>query len=88
MTLNDSYIGFANAGAEVRFVQGHFASVGPASAWVRLAVPLVAGEEPSALQRVAAAADFGNGFSAVLDFERLHLHQPRLHHLRHPARRW
>jgi acyl-CoA thioesterase len=32
--------------------------------------PLVAGEEPSALQRVAVAADSGNGISAVLDFHR------------------
>lgn len=32
--------------------------------------PLVLGEEPSALQRVAVAADSGNGVSAVLDFRR------------------
>jgi acyl-CoA thioesterase len=32
--------------------------------------PLVAGEEPSALQRVAVAADSGNGISAILDFHR------------------
>jgi hypothetical protein len=30
---------------------------------------VVAGEAPTALQRVAAAADFGNGVSRVLDFE-------------------
>jgi hypothetical protein len=29
---------------------------------------VVAGEEPSPWQRVAAAADFGNGVSAELDF--------------------
>ena len=37
--------------------------------WTRLTVPVVAGEEPSPLQRTAAAADFGNGVSRILDFE-------------------
>ena len=32
--------------------------------------PLVAGEEPSPLQRVLAAADSGNGVSATLDLAR------------------
>ncbi|MDQ3936921.1 MAG: thioesterase family protein, partial [Actinomycetota bacterium] len=41
---------------------------GPAAAWLRLRVPLVEGEEPSPAQRAAAAADFGNGVSAVLDW--------------------
>lgn len=31
------------------------------AAWIRLDVPLVAGEDPSGAQRAAAAADFGNG---------------------------
>ena len=31
-------------------------------------MPLVAGEEPSPLQRLAAAGDFGNGISAALDW--------------------
>jgi hypothetical protein len=33
-------------------------------------VPLVAGEEPTSLQRLAAAGDFGNGISAVLPWDR------------------
>jgi Thioesterase-like superfamily len=33
-------------------------------------VPLVAGEEPSALQRVMIAADTGNGVSAALDWDK------------------
>ncbi len=37
--------------------------------WSRLLVPVVAGEAPSPLQRVAAAADFGNGVSRIVDFE-------------------
>ena len=32
--------------------------------------PLVAGEEPSPLQRTLVTADVGNGVSAVLDFRR------------------
>jgi len=43
---------------------------GPSAVWFRMRHPLVAGEEPSALQRVAVAADSGNGISAILDFRR------------------
>jgi hypothetical protein len=42
----------------------------PSAVWFRLRYPLIAGEEPSALQRVAVAADSGNGISAILDFRR------------------
>ena len=40
---------------------------GPASMWLRLTVPIVAGEEPTPFQRVAAAGDFGNGVAAAFD---------------------
>lgn len=40
------------------------------AAWFRLQRPLVENEDPSGYQRVAVAADSGNGISAVLDFER------------------
>lgn len=40
---------------------------GRCAAWFRLQRPLVAGEAPSGYQRVAVAADSGNGISAVLD---------------------
>jgi hypothetical protein len=43
---------------------------GPSAVWFRLRHPLVAGEAPSALVRVAVAADSGNGISAILDFRR------------------
>ena len=43
---------------------------GPSAVWFRLRYPLVAGEVPTPLQRVAVAADSGNGISAVLDFSR------------------
>src|SRR5579884_1177945 len=60
---------FGTDAMDIRFVAGGFSRPGPASAWFRLRVPLVEGEEPSALQRLAAAADFGNGVSAVLPWE-------------------
>jgi hypothetical protein len=58
---------FADA-IEIRFVAGAFGG-GPSTAWFRLRHPLVAGEQPSPLQRLAAAGDFGNGISAVLSWD-------------------
>lgn len=55
---------------EVRFVAGGFLEPGPATAWLRMRFPLVAGEEPTPLQRTLVAADVGNGISASLDFRR------------------
>jgi hypothetical protein len=43
---------------------------GPSAVWFRLRHPLIAGEVPSGLERVAVAADSGNGISAILDFHR------------------
>jgi hypothetical protein len=43
---------------------------GPCSIWFRLLYPLLEGEEPSPYQRVAVAADSGNGISAILDFQK------------------
>jgi hypothetical protein len=69
---------------EYRFVSGSFLEPGPAVVWMRMRHPLVEGEEPSPLQRVAVAADSGNGVSAALDYKRflfintdltLHLHR-------------
>jgi hypothetical protein len=59
---------FARDGMEVRFGDGAFADVGPAFAWFRLRAPLVAGEEPSPLQRLAAAGDFGNGIATAVSW--------------------
>ena len=82
-----AYRGFHTEGAELRFVQGAFGRPGPATVWVRLLVPVVADEEPSPLQRVAAAADFGNGVSSVLDFTRYSFINPDLTvYLARPAR--
>lgn len=60
------YRGFHNAAVEHRFVRGSFDTAGPAVDWIRLRVPLIAGEPTAPLSRVAAAADFGNGISWVL----------------------
>jgi hypothetical protein len=60
---------FAPDSIEIRFVEGQFARRGPAIAWFRLRVPLVLGEEPSPLQRLAAAADFPNGISTALSWD-------------------
>jgi len=54
---------------EARVARGAFFR-GPCAVWFRMRFPLVAGEEPSPLQRVAVAADSGNGISSVLDFKR------------------
>jgi hypothetical protein len=60
---------FAPDSIELRFVAGTFSDSGPSTAWFRLRRPLVAGEEPSPLQRLAAAGDFGNGISAILPWD-------------------
>jgi Acyl-CoA thioesterase C-terminal domain/Acyl-CoA thioesterase N-terminal domain len=59
---------FAPDAIEIRFVSGVFGN-GPSTAWFRLRVPIVAGEDPSGLQRLAAAGDFGNGISAILSWD-------------------
>ena len=54
---------------ENRIAEGKFFR-GPCAAWFRLLHPLVKGEAPSPYQRVAVAADSGNGISAALDFSK------------------
>jgi hypothetical protein len=53
---------------EIRFVAGAWAQ-GPCTAWFKLTSPVVSGESPSPLQRLAAAGDFGNGISATLSWD-------------------
>jgi Acyl-CoA thioesterase C-terminal domain/Acyl-CoA thioesterase N-terminal domain len=55
---------------EVRFVSGGWLEPGPATVWLRMRRPLIAGEEPTPLQRTLVVADVGNGVSASLDFRR------------------
>lgn len=54
---------------ENRIASGRFFG-GRCAAWFRLQRPLIEGESASGYQRVAVAADSGNGISAVLDIER------------------
>lgn len=53
---------------EWRFAEGAFLSTGPGTLWARLTVPVVPGEEPSSLQRVAGVTDTASGISSELDF--------------------
>jgi hypothetical protein len=62
------HIGYADL-VDTRVARGLFFK-GPCAIWFRLRHPLVKGEEPSVYQRVAVAADSGNGISAILDFAR------------------
>lgn len=59
---------FAEA-VDLKFVAGGWDEIGPVTMWTRLKVPVVAGHDVSPLMRTAAAADFGNGVSRVLDFD-------------------
>lgn len=81
---------FPDDGCDLRFARGDYRAAGPAVAWIRLAVPVVAGETPSGLQRALAAADFGNGVSAVLDWARQVFINPDLtvHFERDPVGEW
>lgn len=54
---------------EWRFIAGDWRAIGSSTVWLRMLVPLVAGEAPTPLQRVLVAADSGNGVSAALDFD-------------------
>lgn len=81
---------FHRQGTEVREVEGTFEQLGPTTAWLRMTVPLVAGEQPSPLQRVMVAADFTNGLSRrVRSSEYLFMNADLTVHLhRVPAGEW
>jgi acyl-CoA thioesterase len=51
---------------ETRMARGKMFA-GPSAVWFRMQHPLVQGHVPSPYQRVAVAADSGNGISAILD---------------------
>jgi hypothetical protein len=78
------------AAVEVRFAAGGWTVPGPATAWTRLRVPVVADEEPSGLQRVLAVADSGNGISAVMSWDEWLFINPELsvHVRREPRGEW
>jgi hypothetical protein len=54
---------FHSVACDIRFVEGGFDRPGPGTAWIRLTVPVVAGEAVTPMMRLAAASDFGNGLS-------------------------
>jgi len=75
---------FAASAMEMRFLDDP-KRLGPGRVWMRLRHPLVDDREASPLARLAATADFGNGISASLPFDRflfinadlhIHLHRP------------
>src|SRR4051812_5462233 len=58
--------GFWNP-VEVSRVGGGWDQPGPADMWLGLTPPIVAGQNTTPFQRVAPAADFGNGVAAAFD---------------------
>jgi Thioesterase-like superfamily len=57
---------FHRTGVEMRFARGAFTELGASTVWMRLAMPVVAGQTPTPLQRALAAGDFGNGVSTTV----------------------
>jgi hypothetical protein len=76
-------VSFAASAMEMRWLSDPKA-LGPGQVWMRLRHPLLPGQELTALARLAATADFGNGVGAALPFDRflfinadlsIHLHR-------------
>ncbi len=86
----DDQVAFHKDACEHRFTEGSWDTPGPVGVWIRLGVRVVPGEAPSGTQRAAAAADFGNGVSGGLPFERFTFINPDLtvHLLRPPVGDW
>lgn len=57
-------------GLESRPARGNFGSPGPAAVWYRAVRPIVEGFNISPVMRAIIAADFCNGTSAVVDFDK------------------
>ncbi|HET9103329.1 MAG TPA: thioesterase family protein [Solirubrobacteraceae bacterium] len=60
---------FATHALELRFVEGSFRAIGPATAWFRLRGPVVDDAPVSGAERISAAADFGNGIASELSWQ-------------------
>ena len=82
------HVGYADL-VETRAARGKIFN-GPCAIWFRMRRPLLENESPSVYQRVAVAADSGNGISAILDFERYIFVNSDLtiHLLRRPVGEW
>lgn len=57
------------AAMEWRESRGDWGPPGAATVWGRMRYPLVAGDQPTGLQRIMTIADSGNGVSHVLPFD-------------------
>jgi hypothetical protein len=57
-------------GLSVSMVRGGFLKIGPAAIWYRIDRPIVEGAAISQTIRAVVAADFCNGTSSVLDFDK------------------
>ena len=57
-------------GLSVSAVRGGFLKLGPGAIWYRIDRPIVEGAAVSQMMRAVVAADFCNGTSSVLDFEK------------------
>ena len=89
MRVGEFLEGFHSLAVEHRFVKGQLSTPGPATDWIRLKVPLLDDEEPSPLTRVCAAADFGNGASAVLPASHTYINPDLTIYLhRYPRGEW
>jgi hypothetical protein len=66
--FGENQIGYADL-VDTRIARG-IPFKGPCAVWFQLRHPLLGNEEPSTYQRVAVAADSGNGISAILDIAR------------------
>jgi hypothetical protein len=75
---------------EWRRVRGDFGEPGPAQLWSRMTMPLVAGEQPTPVQRVFVTADSGSGAGSALPLDRwLYVNTELTVHLfRRPAGEW
>lgn len=69
MPLDNDPVPFL-AGLSLRDAKGSFRNPGPAAIWYRANRPIVEGEANSPLMRAAVAADFCNGASSVLPWDR------------------
>ena len=86
----DEHVAFHKDACEHRIIEGGWDTPGPVALWIKLLVPVVPDDEPSGAQRAAAAADFGNGVSGGLPFDRYTFINPDLtvHLLRAPEGDW
>lgn len=65
----DAGTSFASTAMEMRWFSDPWA-LGPGKVWMRLRHPLLPGEPLTPLIRLVATADFGNGVSAALPFDK------------------